>query len=400
MDSSSPVPPAPAPDSNPQPATEPVGLPLAVEASPSSSVEAVSEPTPSAPPALPPPLPADSPAPREPARITFHGEANEYFRIWIVNTLLTLLTAGVFLAWAKVRKRRYLRGNTELLGHRFDYRADPKGLLIGNVIVFIFFIAYALVGRLYLQVQFLVIALAIVLLPWVVVRSLSFNANNTAYRGMRFRFHHSLLGAAGIYIFKLLLIPLSLGFYYPAWVRERRRYTVQNHRLGDAYFTFTTPVGPFYGSYLLGGLILLGITSIGGAYLAMMFTLKGGPNLSFVWMLPYLATYGFGLFLSRHFVYARMFNHLWNHTSLDRHRFVATMEIGPWLKLQLGNLGAILISGGLLYPWATMRTHRFTASCLSLQLEGDVEKIERLGINQGHAVGDSAAEFIGIDFGL
>ena len=35
----------------------------------------------------------------------FHGNGAEYFRIWIVNFLLTLLTLGVYSAWAKVRKK-------------------------------------------------------------------------------------------------------------------------------------------------------------------------------------------------------------------------------------------------------------------------------------------------------
>ncbi len=72
----------------------------------------------------------ETPNPPVAAAFQFHGDAREYFRIWIVNTLLTLLTLGLFSAWAKVRKRRYLRGNTELLGHRFDYTADPKRILV------------------------------------------------------------------------------------------------------------------------------------------------------------------------------------------------------------------------------------------------------------------------------
>ena len=40
------------------------------------------------------------------ARLTFDGPAAEYFRIWIVNLLLTLLSLGVYSAWAKVRKAR------------------------------------------------------------------------------------------------------------------------------------------------------------------------------------------------------------------------------------------------------------------------------------------------------
>ena len=36
----------------------------------------------------------------------FTGIGWEYFRIWVVNMLLTLLTLGIYSAWAKVRKAR------------------------------------------------------------------------------------------------------------------------------------------------------------------------------------------------------------------------------------------------------------------------------------------------------
>ena len=47
-----------------------------------------------------PPAPPASPAPspRYSARLTFDGPAAEYFRIWIVNLLLTLLSLGVYSA--------------------------------------------------------------------------------------------------------------------------------------------------------------------------------------------------------------------------------------------------------------------------------------------------------------
>ena len=36
----------------------------------------------------------------------FTGSGGEYFRIWIVNVALTVLTFGIYGAWAKVRTRR------------------------------------------------------------------------------------------------------------------------------------------------------------------------------------------------------------------------------------------------------------------------------------------------------
>lgn len=39
--------------------------------------------------------------------IEFTGTAGEYFGIWIVNILLTIVTVGFYSAWAKVRRKRY-----------------------------------------------------------------------------------------------------------------------------------------------------------------------------------------------------------------------------------------------------------------------------------------------------
>ena len=37
----------------------------------------------------------------------FRGDGAEYFKIWIVNILLTIVTLGIYSAWAKVRNNRY-----------------------------------------------------------------------------------------------------------------------------------------------------------------------------------------------------------------------------------------------------------------------------------------------------
>jgi len=53
------------------------------------------------------PPPATAAAAPHVAAPTFTGRGSEYFRIWVVNVLLTLVTFGVYSAWAKVRKARY-----------------------------------------------------------------------------------------------------------------------------------------------------------------------------------------------------------------------------------------------------------------------------------------------------
>jgi len=37
-------------------------------------------------------------------KFVFHGTGREYFKIWIVNLVLTIATLGIYAAWAKVRR--------------------------------------------------------------------------------------------------------------------------------------------------------------------------------------------------------------------------------------------------------------------------------------------------------
>lgn len=353
---------------------------------PASPVEPVA-----APPVLPPAVLE---------RFRFHGEAREYFRIWIVNTFLTAVTLGVFHAWAKVRKRRYLRGNTELMGHRFDYTADPRRILVGNVIVVILFLAYALFGAVYPAVRLIAVGVIVVLLPWIVVRSLAFNAYHTMWRGMRFRFHPSLSAGVMIYLLQPLLIPLTLGIYYPAWVRARNEFTIGRHRLGTAYFRFETGNGPFYGAYVVaGGMVFLAVLML-GIITGLLTALHPGHVPSTAQLLPALLLYGTIAYVAKHYVFAQLFNHIWGGTRLDHHRLRGNMRTTRWLGLQLTNLGAIIVSCGLLYPWAVIRSTRYAIECLEFQPTPAFEKIERIGGQGGSAIGETAAEFAGLDFGL
>ena len=60
------------------------------------------------------------PIPVESQRLTFTGSGGEYFKIWIVNLLLTIVTLGIYSAWAKVRRNEYFYRHTRLAGAGFD----------------------------------------------------------------------------------------------------------------------------------------------------------------------------------------------------------------------------------------------------------------------------------------
>ena len=59
----------------------------------------------------------------------FRGDGAEYFKIWIVNIFLTLITLGIYSAWATVRNNRYFYGNTFVDGTSFSYLSKPLHIL-------------------------------------------------------------------------------------------------------------------------------------------------------------------------------------------------------------------------------------------------------------------------------
>ena len=64
--------------------------------------------------------------------LEFKGEAREYFSIWIVNLILSILTLGIYSAWAKVRRIKYFHSNTAILGDGLRYHATGWMILKGR----------------------------------------------------------------------------------------------------------------------------------------------------------------------------------------------------------------------------------------------------------------------------
>ena len=79
-------------------------------------------------------------------RFDFRGNARDYFRIWIVNVALSIVTLGIYSAWATVRTRRYMYANTVLADSPFDYQANPVAILRGRLLSGAFLAAYVLAG--------------------------------------------------------------------------------------------------------------------------------------------------------------------------------------------------------------------------------------------------------------
>ena len=340
------------------------------------------------------------------APVDFTGETGDYFKIWIVNTALTIVTLGIYSAWAKVRKLRYFYTHTSVEGGHFDYHAKPIGILIGRLIAVGILGLYFYGSYISPYAPLAIIVLVVLLVPWLVVRSRIFNLRNTSLNGLRFNFRPNYWGAIKAYYGGALFAVLTLGFGTPSAICWRNRFAVENSAYGQMPFEFGGRVGEFYSVIWKSiGLALLGIVAYfvltmgisiatGGMVLDPNDPAQGPPLwFSIVTTLPLLLVY----FVVGVYVQVRLRNYVWNSSSLGENRFHSTLAVVDMTKIYLTNLVGIALSLGLLIPWAQIRLARYRAEQTELLLADDWQKFIASNRVAGSALGDEIGEAFDVD---
>ncbi len=147
--------------------------------------------------------------------VKFHGNGGEYFRIWIVNLVLTLLTLGIYSAWATVRERRYFYGHTEVAGGRFDFHGKALQILFGRIIAIVLLVGWSQGALLHSSIPFISAAIVLGLLPMFLVRALGFRLRNTSLRNVRFGFKGQISKAyKALWPYLMALLVAACGIIY------------------------------------------------------------------------------------------------------------------------------------------------------------------------------------------
>lgn len=145
----------------------------------------------------------------------FRGNGNEFFGIWFVNGMLTMLTLGFYSPWAKIRTLQYFYGNTELAGSSFQFTANPWALLRTRIIAVLLLILYMVSDILDTTWSTVVFASFIVgyfvLAPVLLIFMLSFRTRYSVWRGVSFGFRRDYMGAYRVYLGPLLMLALVGG---------------------------------------------------------------------------------------------------------------------------------------------------------------------------------------------
>jgi uncharacterized membrane protein YjgN (DUF898 family) len=342
----------------------------------------------------------------------FHGQVGEYYRIWIVNTLLTIFTLGIYSAWAKVRTLKFMYGSTELAGSRFDFHGSPIAILKGRCIAAVVGLLYFFGASLHPLVGVFGILVIFLALPWLIVKSFQFRLAYTSYRNIRFSFRGNikegykiwfrfvsipaaLMAISALYVYvsgagatnseassealmELLpvLIIAVINIIYGFIIFPRFYTSVINFLYNNAYYggsrasldadakSFSKNVFMPYVFMIIGTVVIATVLILVSASLISVL----GAFMGIFTAIGVIALY-FGIAASALYLTYSIICYTWNRLKIDAHPTSARLVYVDYLKLCILNILAVGFTFGILYPWAKIRYQKYVIEKRGIQIE-------------------------------
>jgi len=391
--------------------------------------------------------------------LNFEGSGLEYFKIWIVNVLLTIVTLGLYYPWAKVRNHRYFYANSTLEGRNFEYHATGKQLFVGYLIAMALFIAYVVIEQVSPKGSLVVLLILFLAIPWIIWRSMKFNMRMSSYSNVRFGFAGKL---GGSYInFLVLPVILFLAFYGPvlliatlpfllamypnmSWLggllpiisialfifafymyalikKKSSTYTINGSRFGQGQFLTELQTRKFavillktigVGILVFGGLLIIiaGIASVTIGVEGLKETMEnlkdpkvmqqGGILPMVLFGIAYL-----GLILGFMFVLAysitRYRSYVYDNTTLDgKITFASTLKAMPLAWVMISNFLAVIFTLGLALPWAKVRMARLFLENTRVSTDAGFDEYVTQKQKEESSLGEQIGDAFDVDVGL
>jgi len=391
--------------------------------------------------------------------LSFEGNGSEYFKIWIVNVLLTIITVGLYYPWAKVRNRRYFYGNTTLEGRNFEYHATGKQLFVGYIISMVLFIAYVVIQQISPIGSIVLLGILFLAIPWLVWRSFKFSMRMTSFSNVRFSFTGGLgqsyinfllipiLFMVSIYIVPIVaavfipslmvetkvaswvavIVPiviiasLVLAFYLYAYMKKRNSsYVINGSQYGQGSFHTNLETKKFLAisfKTLLLSILVIGLTFllIGGImYMTIGFEAimefkdnmkdpKAMHDMSKI--LPIIISVYGGLIISSILIMGysvtRQRTYILENTTLDEKiKFASTLKAKSLIWVMITNLFAIIFTLGLAFPWVKVRMTRLIAENTLVDTEDGFDAYMTQKQKEESSLGEQIGDAFDVDVGL
>jgi uncharacterized membrane protein YjgN (DUF898 family) len=181
-------------------------------------------------------------------RLAFRGEGLALFTLILKNMLLTLVTLGIYLPWAKTERRKYIWQNIDVAGHRLRYHGTGRELFIGYLKVAGAYAAFFLLpwgvtsvaGKTAgLIVQLTLLAGLIAVVPFAIWGAHRYLLSRTSWRGIHFRLEGKASRYAKEFVLGYLLAIVTLGLYGPVWMNRLHRLMTEATAIGTRQFAYS-----------------------------------------------------------------------------------------------------------------------------------------------------------------
>lgn len=375
-----------------------------------------------------------APNPVQTLPIRFTGSGSEYFRIWIVNLLLILVTFTLYWPFARARRLAYFQNNTLLGDDPLGFHADPWKMFRGYLVVLLMGVAYWAITT--VVPSFTVLLLLVLALVWPALwrASLQFRLRNSSWRGVRMAFTGDLKGAY-LALVPFFLPALVMAVFLPGapegealskeqamqeglgalavgigmlalfpWLFARlKRYQHAGYSFAGEQAELRATTGSFYGWMArVSGLMLLVGAVVGGVVAAIAMAGGGAPAHLVALVIVLGVAYLLVPLIVVPYATAGLQNLLWANTRSQRTRFRSDLRFKALLQVTVLNWFLIAVTLGLYWPFAQVRLAKARLEAMSLQVKGDVDTwMARVDARRhGGVFGDAAGDFVGLDMGL
>ncbi|EPN9383804.1 DUF898 family protein [Cronobacter malonaticus] len=356
---------------------------------------------------------------------SFQGSGGGYFPVWLVNILLTVFTAGLFLPWAMVRARRYFYENTELAGARFSYHATGGAIFVGWIclaLLYVVFVVNVVNDNAFLTLCMVLLFIAFA--PFLIMQGLRYQLLMTKLNGLRFSFKASPLRAwwvmlgcplliailvavvmglvftiagssqsmTGIFVGIALSVLVGLvgtalmqGIYAAQWYG----LLVNNLQYGKHPFAINLNVKTCTFIYLKAMLLFIPFIAVvmfmvvPSIIQIMQYSVYGAESeeamlgvamsLFSTFMLSYLI-YIVGILVCFSFAFVKLRNYAYQQMSLEGGiTFRSTASVGSFVWIILSNFMVCGITFGLAWPWAKVRLTRYLLE--NTHVDGELDNL-------------------------
>ncbi|WP_213607822.1 YjgN family protein [Pseudoalteromonas sp.] len=340
-------------------------------------------------------------------KVQFSGKSGEFFGIWSVNILLSIITLGIYSAWAKVRTYRYFYGHTRIDGHSFDYLATPIQILKGRILAVIVFLIYTILSSLAPAIGLLFAIGFLFLLPWIINQGLRFNMRMTRHRNVRFAFS----GNYGDAFINFVLLPIAsvftLHLLLPYVLKRIDQYMHENISYGNKPLTVNLQGERYYIAALItlgvaiGGLVIFGFFAGASALTIDNLNTQNFSLSTIVVPLLIAALYIAFLTLVGAVYHSLIRNHIFNNSEFTEvATFDSNLKAIDYAILLFTNVLAIIFTLGLAYPWAKVRRAKLLASVTEVTIYSGVLSLIDVAQNEQSSFAEEAANVFDIDISL